>query len=84
MAWGGEQSGYDIRLEIDGGVSVANIGSIAEAGVDMFVAGSAILKAPRTTEAYKETIDSMRAELAKCQVCLCHCLVFPRVPLCGV
>jgi len=60
-----DESGYDIRLEIDGGVSVANIGSIAEAGVDMFVAGSAILKAPRTKEAYKETIDAMRAELAK-------------------
>ena len=36
------QSGYDIRLEIDGGVSVANIGSIAEAGVDMFVAGRCV------------------------------------------
>jgi ribulose-phosphate 3-epimerase len=60
-----DESGYDIRLEIDGGVTVANIGSIAEAGVDMFVAGSAILKAPRTQEAYKETISSMRAELAK-------------------
>ena len=60
-----DDSGYDIRLEIDGGVTVDNIASIAEAGVDMFVAGSAILKAPRTTEAYKETIDSMRAELAK-------------------
>jgi len=38
---------------------------IAEAGVDMFVAGSAILKEPRTQEAYKATIDEMRAELAK-------------------
>ena len=36
------------------GVTVDNIASIAEAGVDMFVAGSAILKAPRTQEAYKE------------------------------
>merc|ERR1719329_150781 len=60
-----DESGYDISLEIDGGVGVGNIKEIAEAGVDMFVAGSAILKAPRTTEAYKETIDSMRAELAK-------------------
>jgi pentose-5-phosphate-3-epimerase len=34
----------------DGGVTVDNIASIAEAGVDMFVAGSAILKAPRTQE----------------------------------
>ena len=35
-------------------MTVDNIASIAEAGVDMFVAGSAILKAPRTQEAYKE------------------------------
>jgi len=60
-----DESGYDIRLEIDGGCGVANIKEIAEAGVDMFVAGSAILKAPRTVESYKETIDAMRAELAK-------------------
>jgi len=59
-----DASGYDIRLEIDGGVTVDNIASIAEAGVDMFVAGSAILKAPRTQEAYKETIDKMRKNLA--------------------
>lgn len=39
--------GFDIRLEIDGGVTVDNIQSVAEAGVDMFVAGSAILKEPR-------------------------------------
>ena len=39
--------------------------TVAEAGVDMMVAGSAILKEPRTVEAYKKTIDAMRAELAK-------------------
>jgi ribulose-phosphate 3-epimerase len=54
----------DCRLEIDGGVKVDNIREIAEAGVDMMVAGSAILKEPRTKEAYKVTIDAMRAELA--------------------
>merc|ERR1711871_1196134 len=59
-----DESGYDISLEIDGGVTVDNIKEVAEAGVDMFVAGSAIFKEPRTVEAYKETIDSMRAELA--------------------
>lgn len=59
-----DDSGHNIRLQIDGGVTVANIGSIAEAGVDMFVAGSAILKAPRTQEAYKTTIDEMRKNLA--------------------
>merc|ERR1711966_333741 len=50
-----DESGYDIRLEIDGGVSADNIKDVAEAGVDMFVAGSAILKAPRTQDAYKTT-----------------------------
>ena len=60
-----DESGYDIRLEIDGGVSSANIKEIAEAGVDMFVAGSAIFRDPRTEEAYKETIDGMREQLAE-------------------
>ena len=54
----------DCRLEIDGGVKVDNIREVAEAGVDMMVAGSAILKEPRTKEAYKATIDAMRLELA--------------------
>merc|ERR1712054_721821 len=55
-----DESGFDISLEIDGGVGVANIGEIAEAGVDMFVAGSAIFN----SDDYKTTIDAMRAELA--------------------
>lgn len=59
-----DDAGIDCRLEIDGGVKVDNIKEIAEAGVDMMVAGSAILKEPRTVEAYKETIDAMREELA--------------------
>jgi len=59
-----EESGFDIRLEIDGGVTVDNIKEVAEAGVDMFVAGSAILKAPRTQDAYRTTINQMRANLA--------------------
>lgn len=54
------ESGYDIRLEIDGGVKVDNIKAIAEAGADTFVAGSAIFNTPD----YKATIDLMRAELA--------------------
>merc|ERR1719203_2759390 len=58
------ENGLDCRLEIDGGVKVDNIREVAEAGVDMMVAGSAILKEPRTVEAYRETIDAMRAELA--------------------
>ena len=53
-------SGRDIRLEIDGGVKADNIGEIAAAGADMFVAGSAIFNAPD----YKTVIDQMRAEIA--------------------
>lgn len=60
-----DESGYNIRLEIDGGVSPANIKEIAEAGADMFVAGSAILKDPRTEDAYKTTIDGLRSQLAE-------------------
>ncbi len=56
-----DESGYDIRLEIDGGVKINNIAEIAQAGADMFVAGSAIFN----TDDYKVTIDQMRAELAK-------------------
>ena len=56
-----DASGRDIRLEVDGGVSPANIREIAEAGADMFVAGSAIFGKPD----YKAVIDEMRAELAK-------------------
>ncbi len=56
-----DESGFDIRLEVDGGVKINNIKEIAEAGADMFVAGSAIFDAPD----YKAVIDAMRAELAK-------------------
>ena len=56
-----DDSGKDIRLEIDGGVKVNNIGEIAAAGADTFVAGSAIFGA----DDYKTTIDAMRAEIAK-------------------
>lgn len=59
-----EEAGIDCRLEIDGGVKIDNIRSVAEAGVDMIVAGSAIFQEPRTEENYKKTIDEMRAELA--------------------
>ncbi len=56
-----DDSGYDIRLEIDGGVTPDNIAEVAQAGADMFVAGSAIFNQPD----YKAVIDKMRAELAK-------------------
>ena len=60
-----DDAGIDCRLMIDGGVKVDNIREVADAGVDMMVAGSAIFKAPRTVESYKETIDKMRVELDK-------------------
>ena len=56
-----DQSGRDIRLEVDGGVKVDNIRRIADAGADTFVAGSAIFGQPD----YKAVIDAMRAELAR-------------------
>jgi ribulose-phosphate 3-epimerase len=58
-----DQSGLEIRLEIDGGVKTDNIRQIKEAGADTFVAGSAIFSQPD----YKKVIDEMRAELAKAQ-----------------
>lgn len=56
-----DESGYDIRLEVDGGVKVNNIAEIAAAGADTFVAGSAIFDQPD----YKTVIDAMRVELQK-------------------
>ena len=54
-----DATGRDIRLEIDGGVKVDNIGEIARAGADMFVAGSAIFGA----KDYKATIAAMREQI---------------------
>ena len=48
--------GHDVRLEVDGGVKVDNIGEISAAGADTFVAGSAIFGSPD----YAETISQMR------------------------
>lgn len=56
-----DSSGYSIRLEIDGGIKVDNIRSVAEAGADTFVAGSAIFKSAD----YKATIAAMRDQLTK-------------------
>ncbi len=62
-----DESGYDIRLEIDGGVKVDNIREIKEAGADMFVAGSAIFGAASESDPndYDTVVGAMRAELAK-------------------
>ncbi len=55
-----DASGRPVRLEIDGGVKVENIGEIAAAGADTFVAGSAIFGQPD----YADIIRRMRAEVA--------------------
>ncbi len=55
-----DASGRDIRLEVDGGVKADNIGAIAAAGADAFVAGSAIFSAPD----YADVIARMRAAVA--------------------
>ena len=56
-----DDSGLDIRLEVDGGVGVANIREVAAAGADTFVAGSAIFSQPD----YKQVIDKMRSVLSQ-------------------
>ena len=56
-----DASGRDIRLEVDGGVKIDNIGETASAGADMFVAGSAIFG----SEDYAATITAMRAEITR-------------------
>ena len=56
-----DDSGRDIRLQVDGGVKTDNIKEIAEAGADMFVAGSAIFNQAD----YKAVIDDMREQLAQ-------------------
>ena len=62
-----DESGRDIRLEIDGGVKVDNIGAIHAAGADTFVAGSAIFGAAQAQDPndYDSVISAMREELAR-------------------
>jgi ribulose-phosphate 3-epimerase len=55
------RSGREIRLEVDGGIKADNIRSVADAGADTFVAGSAIFGQPD----YRTVIDAMRAELER-------------------
>ncbi len=56
-----DNSGLDIRLQVDGGVTADNIRQIAEAGADTFVAGSAIFGA----DSYQDVVQKMRSELAE-------------------
>ena len=58
-----DDSGLEIRLEIDGGVKVDNISEIAAAGADTFVAGSAIFG----SDDYAATIAAMKTEIEKAQ-----------------
>jgi ribulose-phosphate 3-epimerase len=62
-----DNSGRNIRLEIDGGVGPANIGEVYRAGVDTFVAGSAVFGAGKDSDPnrYDSIIKAMRDELAK-------------------
>ncbi len=57
-----DASGRDVILEIDGGVKIDNIAQIAAAGVDAFVAGSAVFNTPD----YAKTIAELRSQLALC------------------
>jgi ribulose-phosphate 3-epimerase len=56
-----DASGRDIRLEVDGGIKVDNIRSVADAGADTFVAGSAIFG----QSDYRAVIAAMRERLAR-------------------
>ncbi|MFP3029113.1 MAG: ribulose-phosphate 3-epimerase [Arsenophonus sp.] len=58
-----DYNGYNIRLEVDGGININNIINVANAGADTFVAGSAIFNQGD----YKSVIDSMRKKLAALQ-----------------
>jgi len=51
-----DQSGKDIRLEVDGGINEQNIKEISDAGADTFVMGSAIFN----SDDYKKTISTVR------------------------
>lgn len=56
-----DEGNYKAELEVDGGIKVSNIGAVAKAGADVFVAGSAIFG----SENYKKTISAMRLEMGE-------------------
>ena len=62
-----DESGLEIRLEIDGGVNLENIGAIAQAGADTFVAGSAVFSAGNNSDPnrYDSVIAQLRTALAQ-------------------
>jgi ribulose-phosphate 3-epimerase len=57
--------GQPIWLEIDGGVKVDNIGAIAAAGADTFVAGSAVFGAPDPDGGYRGVVERLRGAAAR-------------------
>ncbi|PWC39407.1 ribulose-phosphate 3-epimerase [Azospirillum sp. TSO35-2] len=59
-----ERTGRTIRLEVDGGIKPGNIRAVADAGADVFVAGSAIFGAPDADGGYRDVVGRMRAALA--------------------
>lgn len=65
-----DESGYDIDLEVDGGVNIKNIRDVAEAGARTFVAGSAVFGAGEDNDPnrYDTVIKAMRDELAQAKV----------------
>ncbi|WP_339777982.1 ribulose-phosphate 3-epimerase [uncultured Methylophaga sp.] len=65
-----DESGYDIDLEIDGGVNIQNIREIAEAGARTFVAGSAVFGSAQDNDPnkYETVIAALRAELAQAKI----------------
>jgi len=71
-----DASGRDIRLEVDGGVNAHNIGEIAAAGADTFVAGSAIFNAPD----YADVISRMRAAVGPYSVPIREKVTLPACP----
>jgi ribulose-phosphate 3-epimerase len=65
-----DESGYDIDLEVDGGVNIKNIREVAEAGARTFVAGSAVFGAAQASDAnhYQTIIAALHAELALAKI----------------
>ena len=62
-----DESGLEIRLEIDGGVNLENIGAIAQAGADTFVAGSAVFSAGNDSDPnrYDSVIGQLRTAISQ-------------------
>ncbi len=56
-----ERDRLDARIEIDGGVTLDNLGEVAEAGADMIVAGSAVFGGGGTREAARRMVERLAA-----------------------